>query len=125
VREMPKTYKDYFHQNVLTIPDTFIDVRTGDHQNISTKILEEVEYHSENNTLNHLIFSALHDYFHKASTPQQVPSDVLTELFEIKRMLHSGKEIQSGSHPSAIKKSPPLQGRNMKEIADVLEAFGG
>lgn len=122
---MPKTYKDYFHQNVLTIPDTFIDVKTGDHQNVSPKILEEIEYHAENNTLNHLIFSALHHYFHKASTSQQGPSDVLTELLEIKKMLHLGTEFQTESRPSVFKKSAPLQERNMKEIADVLEAFGG
>lgn len=122
---MQKTYKDYFHQNVLTIPDTFIDVKTGDHQNVSPKILEEVKYHSENNTLNHLIFSALHDYFHKGATPQQVPSDVLKELLEIKELLHSGKEIQIDSRSSVSEKSRPLQERNMKEIAEVLEAFGG
>ncbi|SFJ78178.1 hypothetical protein SAMN04487936_104179 [Halobacillus dabanensis] len=122
---MQKTYKDYFHQNVLTIPDTFIDVKTGDHQNVSPKILEEIKYHSENNTLNHLIFSALHDYFHKASIPQEAPSDLLTELLEIKRMLYSGNEVQTASRPSVFKKSFPIQERNMKEIADVLEAFGG
>jgi hypothetical protein len=122
VREMPRTYKDYFNQNVLTIPDTFIDVKTGDHQNVSSRILEEIEYHSENNTLNHLIFSALNDYFHKNSAPQQVPSDILTELLEIKRMLNLGK---TESRSSAYETSVPAKGRNMKEISDVLEAFGG
>ncbi|WP_226584256.1 hypothetical protein [Halobacillus litoralis] len=122
---MSKTYRDYFNQTVLTIPDRFIDVKTGESQVVSSKVLEEIQYHSENNTLQHFILSALNDYFHKSPVRNKENNDLLNELLEIKRMLsadipmkisHSSKRQTQSSHSHRV---------SMKEIEDVLEAFGG
>ncbi|WP_406945495.1 dehydrogenase [Halobacillus sp. SY10] len=122
---MSNVYHDYFKQTVLTIPDSFIDVKTGDHHSVPPEILEEIAYHSENNTLNHLIFSALSHYFHKTATPQQEGTNgVLSELLEIKRLL-AGGSFQRGSVPSSTNKPTVSQGMDIQEIEDLLEAFGG
>ncbi|WP_394219540.1 dehydrogenase [Halobacillus trueperi] len=122
---MSNVYHDYFKQTVLTIPDSFIDIRTGDHHTVSPEMREEIAYHSENNTLNHLIFSALNHYFHKAAASQQEGTNgVLSELLEIKRLLATGSFQKEGA-PSSIKKPLVSQEMNIQEIEDLLEAFGG
>lgn len=121
---MSNVYHDYFKQTVLTIPDSFIDIKTGDHHTVPSKIKEEIAYHSENNTLNHLIFSALNHYFHQAQTSQQGRTqDVLSELMEIKRML-AGGSYKHVSVPSPSQKTQ-VQEMDIQEIEDLLEAFGG
>ncbi|MBN9654790.1 hypothetical protein J0K78_10985 [Halobacillus sp. GSS1] len=122
---MSNVYHDYFKQTVLTIPDTFIDIKTGDQHAVLPEIKEEIAYHSENNTLTHLLFSALNDYFLKAPTSQQKGTNcVLSELQEIKRMLAAGS-FQERSIPASIKKPPVSKEMDILEIEDLLEAFGG
>ncbi|GEN53778.1 hypothetical protein [Halobacillus faecis] len=122
---MPNVYHDYFKQTVLTIPDSFIDIKTGNSHDVSSKIREEVAYHSENNTLNHLIFSALSHYFHKdAGTQKKETNNVLSELLEIKRMLAAGSYQRESISPS-YKRPQVTKDMDIQEIEDLLEAFGG
>ncbi|MYL72435.1 hypothetical protein GLW00_16435 [Halobacillus litoralis] len=122
---MSNVYHDYFKQTVLTIPDTFIDIKTGDQHTVLPELKEEIAYHSENNTLNHLLFSALHHYFLKAQTSQQEGTNiVLTELQEIKRMLAAGS-FQERRVTTSIEKPPVSKEMDILEIEDLLEAFGG
>ncbi|MBX0359473.1 dehydrogenase [Halobacillus sp. Nhm2S1] len=122
---MSNVYHDYFKETVLTIPDSFIDIKTGDQHAVSAEIKEEIAYHSENNTLNHLIFSALNHYFHKAAVSQpEGTNGVLSELLEIKRLL-AGGSYQKGNVPLSNKKTAGSQEMDLQEIEDLLEAFGG
>ena len=128
---MSKKYADYFQDTILTIPESFVNVKTGETKNITSKVQEQVAYHAKNNTLNHLVFSALHDYLHH-SKPVQVnrQSDhaILEELLELKRLL-----LQNGNDSSNSLKECTIDSRNehdhtsvrWKEIDDLLEAFGG
>jgi hypothetical protein len=131
---MPKKYADYFQDTILTIPESFVNVKTGETKAITSKIKEQVAYHAKNNTLNHLVFSALHDYLHH-SKPVQVNMTsehaILEELVELKRLL-----LQNGNDSNDFSKSlneSTLESRKehehttvgMKEIDDLLEAFGG
>ncbi|WP_173917511.1 hypothetical protein [Halobacillus sp. Marseille-Q1614] len=124
---MSRTYRDYFNQTVLTIPDTFIDVKTGDTRQVTSKVIEQIEYHSENNTFLHLIISSLHEYFHKRPVHNQNTGDLLTELLEIKKLLISGAAVPAQAAPFRNNEAGSLspQEINIKEIADVLEAFSG
>ncbi|MCA0984413.1 hypothetical protein LCL89_10180 [Halobacillus yeomjeoni] len=122
---MSRIYRDYFSHTLLTIPDTFIDVKTGDSQTVAPKVIEEIEYHSKNNTLQHLIFSALQSYLYEKRNTSVATSDVLLQLLEIKRMLNGG-----GGNPHEVSKrtheKPPVSEKvDLKEIEDLLEAFGG
>ncbi|MGR9047470.1 dehydrogenase [Halobacillus faecis] len=122
---MSNVYHDYFKETVLTIPDSFIDIKTGDHHAVSDEIKKEISYHSENNTLNHLIFSALNHYFHKAAASQpEGTNGVLSELLEIKRLL-AGGSYQKGNVPLSNKKTTGSQEMDIQEIEELLEAFGG
>ena len=40
---------------VLTIPDKFIEVKTGESYIVSANIHEQIKYHAKNNTLQHLL----------------------------------------------------------------------
>lgn len=122
---MSRIYRDYFNQTVLTIPDRFIDVKTGDSKIVSPKVMEEIKYHSENNTLQHFLFSALNEYLHKDSGQQESSHDLLGELLEIKKLLNSEDPIRMRSHSNTEVKPKHSHHVNIKEIEDVLEAFGG
>ncbi|QAS52222.1 hypothetical protein [Halobacillus litoralis] len=122
---MSRIYMDYFRKTVITIPDNFIDVKTGDTHPVSPQIIEEMEYHSNNNTLQHLVFSALNDYFHKNTVTKGNSHDVLAELLEIKKILNQGYRNSKEVHLPSQKNVTPTRKLNIKEIEDVLEAFGG
>lgn len=122
---MSKIYTDYINMTALTIPDKFIDVKTGDSHLVSAKIQEQIEYHTNNNTLIHLVLSALNSYLH----PNQLNGgmgEILFELTEIKKMMLQGynpKSIQTDYHLDTNKiASTDL---DMKDLEDILEIFGG
>ncbi|WP_281659060.1 hypothetical protein [Halobacillus sp. Cin3] len=123
---MSHTYRDYFNETVVTIPEKYIDVRTGHAQTVEADVIKELAYHAENNTLQHFLLSALHQYLSAPAaggTPGGDP--VLDELRTIKEMLTRGA-FSSG--PSSRKSVPPLAASafiDQKEIEDMLEAFGG
>ncbi|HZG59775.1 MAG TPA: hypothetical protein VEY68_04725 [Anoxybacillus sp.] len=122
---MSKIYTDYMNRIALTIPDRFIDVKTGESYSVSPKIQEQIEYHTKNNTLIHLIFSALNSYLN-TRTAQRVPDEILSELAEIKKMLEQGyipAQHSSISLPSKEKSAP--KDLDIREVEDILEAFGG
>jgi hypothetical protein len=118
---MPRIYSDYINRIALSLPDQFIDVRTGDVHQPSPKVINQIEYHSKNGTLVHLIYSALQFYLNPKTTLGST-NKILQELEEIKNMLNHGysppaqKEISSPQAARAI---------DLKELEDVLEAFGG
>ncbi|MBH0231492.1 hypothetical protein [Halobacillus yeomjeoni] len=121
---MSKIYSDCFMDTLLTIPETFIDVKTGESQKVSSKVIEEIEYHSKNNTLQHLLFSALHNYLSRASH-NGITNDVLLELLEIKQMLNLGDKKPSVVSVKTNEKPVESKKVDLKEIEDLLEAFGG
>ncbi|MBW3113770.1 MULTISPECIES: hypothetical protein [Bacillaceae] len=128
---MPRKYSDYFQETILTIPESFINVKTGETEAITSKIQDQIAYHSKNNTLSHFIFSALHDYLHHSKTVQgNVASDhaILEELSSLKRLLlQNGYDSSKSSNECTIvsrkEQDPTTVG--LKEIDDLLEAFGG
>lgn len=118
-----KTYTDFIKKIALTIPEQFIDVKTGNSYQVSEKMLEQIEYHANNSTLNHLVFSALHDYMKSKSTNVST-NLILKELSTIKKLIKQGNF--SENHPP--KRQYPTRSKNsldMDEVEDVLEAFGG
>ena len=121
---MSRIYRDYFNQTVLTIPDSFIDVKTGETRLVAPSIIEQLDYHSRNNTLQHFIISALTSYLSAPPNLQGHTDEVLQELLEIKRMLKVGN---GGSHNTDKTGDKFFSSREVgsKEIEDVLEAFGG
>ncbi|MCA1059064.1 hypothetical protein LCL96_08960 [Rossellomorea aquimaris] len=128
---MSKKYSDYFQDTILTIPEHFINVKTGEEEAITSKIQEQIAYHSRNNTLMHLVFSALHDYLHHSKPVQlnMTPDDtILEELLDLKRLLlqngyNSPKSLPEGTIVSRKEQEHSPVG--LKEIDDLLEAFGG
>ena len=128
---MREKYADYFQDTILTIPDSFVNVKTGETKAITSKIVEQVAYHAKNNTLNHLVFSALHDYLHHAKPVQvnvQSERAILEELVELKRLLlQHGNDSSKSLNEYTIKSPKELNHASvgMKEIDDLLEAFGG
>ncbi len=123
---MTETYKDYVHRIAITLPEEYIDIKTGESHSISQEIKEQLAYHAENNTLVHLIFSALDAYLtsHKSHSPHAI----LQELAEIKKMI-AHKEFPVPvlpAHEKTLSHSPSKStSLNMQEVEDVLEAFSG
>lgn len=121
---MSKLYTDYFNQTALTVPSHFIDVKSGETLGVSTEIFKQIEYHTENQTLIHLVLSALTEYFHpiKKKGPNE---DILMELVEIKKMLQEHQI--NNSYVSLPKKKTQQKSTNLdiKEVDDILEVFGG
>ncbi|RBP96507.1 hypothetical protein DFO70_101319 [Cytobacillus firmus] len=121
---MFRTYTDYVNKTALTIPDQFIDVKTGASVKVSKKIEEQVDYHSNNNTLIHLVLSALNSYLH----PQNMNSDIiLAEIHEIKKMMQSGYvpvQAPAFKEKKLLHETIPDE-VDIKDVEDVLEAFGG
>ena len=121
--EMFRTYTDYVNKTALTIPDKYIDVKTGETLQISTKVQEQIEYHSKNNTLIHLVLSSLQCYLHPKTINEGSNQTLLNELNEIKNMLQMGYTPVSNKHIAENHlKSRPI---DLKEVEDVLDAFGG
>lgn len=123
---MADIYTDYVNRTVLTLPDTFIDVKTGETLQVSPKMLEQVEYHTNNNTLIHLLLSALNDYLHPKRI-QGGSEEVLQQLSEIKNILQKGYIPRNNlqiPYPSNHRQLAPLD-LELKDIDDVLDAFGG
>ncbi len=124
---MSKIYTDYDNKIAITVPDTFIDVKTGESHTVSTKLQEQIEYHAQNNTLIHLFFSALTTYLHPR-TIKGGTEEILFELSEIKEMLQQGTYIQNHSNSLKSFHQKPiesLEGLELKELEEVLDAFGG
>ena len=122
---MSKTYTDYINKTAITIPETYIDVKTGESHMVPSKIEDQIEYHAQNSTLIHLLFSALTTYL-QPRVANGGTEEVLFELSEIKKMLQQGTYIQNspkhfkGSHK---KTNQSLKGLDLKELEEVLEAF--
>jgi|RhiMetdeSRZDD1v2_1073273.scaffolds.fasta_scaffold761472_2 hypothetical protein len=124
---MSKIYTDYNNKIAITVPDTFIDVKTGESHTVSTKLQEQIEYHAQNNTLIHLLFSALTTYLHPR-TINGGTEEILFELSEMKKILQQGTYIQNHAYPfKGINQKPieSLKGLELKELEEVLDAFGG
>src|SRR4051812_27396739 len=115
---MTKIYTDYVNKTAITIPDTFIDVKTGESHIVSSKIQDQIEYHAQNNTLIHLLFSALTTYLHP-STINGGTEEILFELSEIKKMMQQRPYIQNNSfqlESSCEKPIESLNGIDLKEL---------
>ncbi|PKG22804.1 hypothetical protein [Niallia nealsonii] len=124
---MSKVYTDYTNMTAITIPDKFIDVKTGEVQPITAKMKEQIEYHTHNQTLLHLLLSALNSYLHPKVAHEEM-KEILAELSEIKEMMI--QNYCSSFNPSI--KSPIKYNQktvsaelNMKDVEDILEVFGG
>ena len=105
---MSKIYTDYVNKTAITVPETYIDVKTGESHIVSSKIQDQIEYHAQNSTLIHLLFSALTTYLH----PRVInggTEEVLFELSEIKKILQQGTYIQNNSNP--------FKGTHQKQIS--------
>ncbi|PAE26369.1 hypothetical protein CHI10_03430 [Bacillus sp. 7894-2] len=121
--EKLRTYTDYANKTALTLPDHFIDVKTGNSIKVSQKIQEQVDYHSNNNTLIHLVLSALNSYLHPKNTNSDI---ILAEINEIKKMMQSGYvPVQKLAVKEKILHASIPDEVDLKEVEDVLEAFGG
>lgn len=118
-----KTYTDFINKIALTIPEQFIDVKTGISYQVSEKMQEQIEYHTSNSTLNDLVFSALHDYMKSKSTNIST-NLILKELSTLQKLIEQGNF--SGNHSTkgqyATRNNNSL---DIDEVEDVLEAFGG
>ena len=121
---MSKIYTDYINRTALTVPDHFIDVKSGETHMVSSEILEQIEYHTENQTLIHLVLSALNQYLQ----PNQMNQDseaVLLELAEIKQMLQGYRPNSTRMSLPIKKTQPEVKDLDMKEVEDILDVFGG
>jgi hypothetical protein len=123
--EMFRTYTDYVNKTAITIPDKFIDVKTGESIHVTARIQEQIEYHSNNQTLVHLILSALNSYLQPRSNGENSQNAlILDEINEIKRLLQKGYiPLGTASSESPVKRS--AESLDLNEVEDVLEAFGG
>ncbi|WP_442599216.1 hypothetical protein [Neobacillus sp. D3-1R] len=126
---MSETYTDYINKTAITLPDTYIDVKTGETFPVSPVIQEQIEYHAYNNTLIHLVLSALDQYLHPRKVKGKGGSEeILFELLEIKKMLVNVSTIKDlssldlRSRNQQIRHSMELK---MEDLNEVLEAFGG
>ncbi|RLL46742.1 hypothetical protein D8M04_05935 [Oceanobacillus piezotolerans] len=124
---MSRMYTDFSNETIITIPDSFIEVKTGENQVVSPKTQEQIKFHAENNTLLHLIFSALESYLHPKPVKHAQSSDIMLELLEIKKMIKQGSSIKNHSiNDISPKKETSDSGElNLKDIEDLLESFGG
>lgn len=123
---MSGTYTDYLNKTILTLPEKFIDVKTGESHYVSLKIQEQVEYHTNNNTLIHLVLSALNSYLHPKLNNGGT-EEILFELLELKNMMQKGyapKNTFQVSSPTNHQHKAPID-LELKDLEDVLDAFGG
>jgi hypothetical protein len=123
---MSEVYTDYVNKIVLSLPDKFIDVKTGATYSVTPKMYEQVEYHTNNNTLIHLLLSALNSYLHPKVINGSTEK-IMIELSEIKNMLQQGYSPKGNfqlSHSVSQQHKRPLD-LGIKDVDDVLDAFGG
>ena len=124
---MSNTYTDYVNKIAITVPERYIDVKTGESYTVSPKVAEQIEYHANNSSLSHLVLSALHQYL----APQQVLNggtfEILQQLSDIREILESGVyPIRPSVHQRTAKEqTDAAKLLDMKEVEDILEAFGG
>ena len=124
---MEKIHTDYVNKIAIMVPEMYIDVKTGESHTVSTKVQNQIEYHAQNNTLNHLLFSALTTYLHPRTSGSKM-EEILFELSQLKKMLQEGTYLQNHSYPLKSLQQKPLQPSSeldLKELEDVLDAFGG
>ncbi|WP_257391851.1 hypothetical protein [Mesobacillus jeotgali] len=124
---MSNTYTDYVNKVAITVPDRYIDVKTGESHLISSKVIKQIEYHAENSSLNHLVFAALHHYLTPKTSLDGDSAEILQQLADIRCMLEDGfYVIQPTAKPRTLKEqTDAAKLLNMKEIEDILDAFGG
>ncbi len=122
---MSRTYSDYYTKTAITLPDQYIDVKTGESSSVGVRIQEEIEYHAKNNTLIHLVLSALNHYLYPKQVNDGGNKEILSELTEIKRMI--AHNYQAGHNPSAVSETPKNRKHSLdlKDLEELLEAFGG
>jgi hypothetical protein len=123
---MSKIYTDYVNKTAISVPETYIDVKTGESHTVSSKVQDQIEYHSQNSTLIHLLFSALTTYLHPRTINGET-EEILFELSEIKKVLQQGTYIQNHSNPLKSTHQKPiesLKGLDLKELEEILDAFG-
>ena len=121
---MSKMYTDYINRTALTVPDQFIDVKSGETILVSTEILEQIEYHAENQTLIHLVLSALHQYF-QPNQMNKSSEEILLELAEIKQMLQGYPPNSAAIDYLLNLLQQEIDDLDMKEVEDILDVFGG
>ena len=121
---MSKLYTDYSNQTALTVPSHFIDVKSGESHEVSTEIFDQIEYHTENQTLIHLVLSALTEYFHPTKK-RELNDNILMELTEIKQMLQGHQA--DNAYVNVPNKKAQLKSAevDLKEVDDILDVFGG
>jgi len=119
-------YSDYLNETVLSIPDKFINVKTGESQYIIQRVHEQLAYHSQNNTLIYLILSALDDYLQPQTSRDAGAEKILTELVEIKKLiLNRSTTNHSIINTNSISKPPRQSNLRLQDIEELIEAFGG
>ncbi|MGM0847053.1 MAG: hypothetical protein ACQEUT_19020 [Bacillota bacterium] len=121
---MGETYTDYVNRVAITVPEKYIDIKTGETFNVSNLIQEQIQYHAHNHTLAHLVFSALDQYF-KPTAKKGSNAEILQELESIKNLLQQG--YIPGNLPSSVpdKSQHSPKPLNLRDLNDILEAFGG
>lgn len=122
---MSRIYTDYMNKIALSVPDEFIDVKTGASRPVSLKIQEQIEYHTNNGTLSDLLYSALYHYL-KPKARSGMNEEILCELLEIKKMIERGYvPVIPSINPSPANHHPASKAVDLNEVEDVLDAFGG
>ncbi|BAU27854.1 hypothetical protein DFP93_10916 [Aneurinibacillus soli] len=109
----------------VSIPREYIDVKTGIEHPVSPKVQEQIDYHSRNRTLTHLILSALHEYLEPKLSKGSY-DEIMQELLEIKKIMNQG--ISINSFPNTYRTpnpSSPVTSLDPKDIEELLDAFGG
>ncbi|MCM3121905.1 hypothetical protein QNH36_14160 [Mesobacillus sp. AQ2] len=124
---MSNTYTDYVNKVAITVPDRYIDVKTGESYSISPKVIEQIEYHAENNSLSHLVLAALHHYLTPKPAVNGGSAEILQQLADIRSILDNGSFFIQPSVKSRGTKEQTEAAKllDMKEVEDILDAFGG
>ena len=124
---MSRIYTDYLNETTLTVPDKFIDVKTGESYVVTANIHEQIEYHAKNNTLKHLVFSALNMYLQPQIAQNNGSKEIMIELLALKKMMQQGSFINNGplANLTPASKKDVSGDLSIKDIEEVLESFGG
>ncbi|CAM4000313.1 hypothetical protein [Mesobacillus thioparans] len=124
---MSNTYTDYVNKVAITVPDRYIDVKTGESYSISPKVVEQIEYHAKNSSLSHLVLSALHHYLAPKPLLNGGSAEILQQLADIRSLLENGSFSMQPSIKTRAAKEQTDAAKllDMKEVEDILDAFGG
>lgn len=124
---MSNTYTDYVNKIAITVPERYIDVKTGESYSVSPKIVDQIEYHADNSSLSHLVLSALHHYLNPKPVLSGGSAEILQQLADIRAMLENGTYLIQPPIKARTMKEQTEAAKllNMKEVEDILEAFGG